>query len=281
MSISAQGGFGSRMTNTTLQNKHITMESISLAASVLTRVGGLTITNTLLASWLTMAILIGVGIIATRRLKLIPSGLQNGVELVVEQFLGLAQSVTGDRRRASMFLPIVLTLFLFVLVNNWIQLIPGFGAFGWHTTAGEFVPLLRGANSDLNVTLGLALVTVALTQYFGIREKGLLGWVRHYFHNPLSGGIVLVILGIGVGAFVGLLEVVSEFVKIVSLSFRLYGNIFAGENLLETIGHLSPYLVPVPFMLLEVIVGAVQAAVFSLLTLVFLSIITTPAESHS
>jgi F-type H+-transporting ATPase subunit a len=227
-----------------------------------------------------MAILTGFAFIATRRAQLIPSPLQNGAELIVEQFLGLAQSVTGDRRRAIMFLPIVLTLFLFILVNNWIQLIPGFGAVGWQTNHDGFVPLLRGANSDLNVTLGLALVAVVLTQFFGIRERGLRGWVAHYFHNPLSGSIVLVVLGVAVGAFVGLLEVVSEFVKIVSLSFRLYGNIFAGENLLETIGHLSPYLVPVPFMLLEVIVGVVQAAVFSLLTLVFLSIITTPASTQ-
>lgn len=256
------------------------MESISLAAPVLWHIGSFPITNTLLASWLTMAILIAVGLAATRRARLVPTGIQNGVELVIEQFLGLAQSVTNDRRRAVMFLPIVLTLFLFVLVNNWIQLIPGFGAFGFHTAAGGFIPLLRGADSDLNVTLGLALVTVVLTQYFGIREKGIYGWVKHYFHNPLQGGIALAILGIGVGVFVGLLEVISEFVKVVSLSFRLFGNIFAGETLLSTIGGLSPYLIPVPFMLLEVIVGVVQAAVFALLTLVFLSIITTPVEEH-
>lgn len=254
------------------------IEEIHLAAATLTQLGPIPITNTLVASWLTMLVIAGFGFLAARRAQLIPTPLQNSAELVTEQFLGLAQSVTGDRRRAIMFLPIVLTLFLFILVNNWLQLIPGFGAFGWHTSTDGFVPLLRGANSDLNVTLGLALVTVALTQFFGIREQGVTGWIKHYFHNPLTGSIVLVILGIGVGAFVGLLEVVSEFVKIVSLSFRLYGNIFAGENLLETVGRLSPYLVPVPFMLLEVIVGVVQAAVFSLLTLVFLAIITTPAS---
>ncbi len=255
-------------------------EVTHLAAPVLWHLGQLPITNTLLASWLTMAILVVVGFIAARRAQLVPAGLQNGVELVVEQFLGLAQSVTGDRRRALTFLPIVLTLFLFVLVNNWIQLVPGFGALGFSTEHEGFVPLLRGANSDLNVTLGLALTTVVLTQFYGIKERGLFGWVKHYFHNPLSGGIALVILGVGVGAFVGLLEVVSEFVKVVSLSFRLFGNIYAGETLLSTIGGMAPYLVPVPFMLLEVIVGVVQAAVFSLLTLVFLSIITTPAEAH-
>ncbi len=255
------------------------MEGSHLAAPTLFYLGSVPITNAIVASWITMVVLTVFAVLATKTRALVPSKLQNAAELVVETFLGLAQSVTGDRRRAVMFLPIVLSLFLFVLVNNWIQLLPGFGAIGFQGEEG-FIPLFRGANSDLNVTLSLALISVILTQFYGIKEKGLFGWVKHYFHNPLSGGIVFVILGVGIGAFVGLLEVVSEFVKVISLSFRLYGNIFAGETVLETIGHLSPFIVPVPFMLLEVIVGAVQAAVFALLTLVFLSIITTPPEEH-
>lgn len=297
-----------------------------LAADTIFRVGALPITNTLLASWLSVAVLAAFAYFATKRRQLVPHGVQNLAEIIVEQFLGLAQGVTGDRRRAVMFLPIVLTLFLFVLVNNWIQLVPGFNAFGFTETSTtesalsvkesapttdthpvessgtaesslvaeetqspkesteeheeRFIPLFRGANSDLNVTLALALITVVLTQFFGIKEKGLKGWVGHYFHNPLSGGIVFVILGLGVGLFIGFLEVVSEFVKVVSLSFRLFGNIFAGETVLHTIGSLAAYVVPVPFMLLEVIVGVVQAAVFALLTLVFLSIITTPAQDQ-
>ncbi len=227
-----------------------------------------------------MAVLVVFAVVATRKRSLVPKGAQNVAEFIVEQGLQLAESVTGDRRRAIMFLPIVLPLFLFIVVNNWIQLIPGFSALGFHTTTGGFIHLFRGANSDLNVTLGLALMTVVLTQYFGIREQGIYGWVKHYFHNPLQGGIVFVLLGLGIGIFVGALEVISEFVKVISLSFRLFGNVYAGEALLSTMGGLAPYVVPVPFMLLEVIVGVVQAAVFALLTLVFLSIITTPLEEH-
>jgi len=257
------------------------MEETRLAADTLFHIGSWPIPNSIIASWLTMVILIVFAVLATRKKSLVPKGVQNVAELIVEQFLGLAESVTGDRRRAVMFLPIVLPLFLFIVVNNWIQLVPGFGALGFHTASGDFIHLLRGANSDLNVTLGLALMTVVITQYFGVKEKGVYGWVRHYFHNPLEGGFIFIILGIGIGFFVGSLEVISEFVKIVSLSFRLFGNIYAGETLLTTIGGLSPYILPVPFMLLEVIVGVVQAAVFSLLTLVFLSIITTPMEHGS
>lgn len=256
------------------------MEETRLAADTLFHIGSWPIPNSIIASWLTMAVLIAFAFIATRKRSLIPKGAQNVAELIVEQFLQLAQSVTGDRRRAIMFLPIVLPLFLFIVVNNWIQLVPGFSALGFHTESGGFIHLFRGANSDLNVTLGLALMTVVLTQYFGIKEKGVYGWMTHYFHNPLSGGIGLVLIGVGVGIFVGALEVVSEFVKVVSLSFRLFGNVYAGETLLTTIGGLAAYIAPVPFMLLEVIVGLVQGAVFALLTLVFLSIITTPMEEH-
>ena len=253
------------------------MEESKLAADVVFHIAGWPITNSIVASWVTMLILVIFAFVATRRKQLIPKGIQNVAEMVVEQFLGLIQSVTNDRRRSIMFMPVVLTLFLFILVNNWMQLIPGFGALGFHQ-GGHFIPLLRGANSDLNVTLSLALITVILTQYFGVREKGVYGWIKNYFHNPMKGGIVLMVLGVGIAAFVGSLEVVSEFVKIVSLSFRLFGNIYAGETLLSTIGGLSPFVLPVPFMLLEVIVGVVQAAVFALLTLVFFSIITTPIE---
>ena len=253
------------------------MEETRLASDVIFRIAGWPITNSIIASWVSMLILVVFAFAATRKKSLIPKGIQNIGEMVVEQLLNLVQGVTGDRRRAIMFLPIILTLFLFIAVNNWMQLIPGFGALGFHSN-GHFIPLLRGANSDLNITLSLALITVGLTQFFGVRENGVYGWIRHYFHNPMEGGIALIILGMFIGVFVGALEVVSEFVKIVSLSFRLFGNIYAGEILLSTIGGLSPFILPVPFMMLEVIVGVVQAAVFSLLTLVFFSIITTPIE---
>jgi len=255
---------------------------ISLAPEIVARIGGFPITNTLLMSWLVISSLVIIALVTTRKISLVPAGAQNLMELVVENLYSLCESVSPWHART--FFPIVATFFLFILASNWFGLIPGLNAVGLfeHTAAGtQFVPLFRSAASDLNTTLALALISIVLTQYFGLRFKGLSGYIKHYFHNPLHGGIAFLVLGLLIGAFVGFLEVVSEFVKVVSLSFRLFGNIYAGEVVIHTISGLLSYIAPVPFLMLETIVGFVQATVFALLSLVFFSIISQPTEEQA
>ncbi len=256
---------------------------ISLKPEVITHIGSLVITNTILMMALVSIILVSLAFVGTRSLNIIPKGIQNFLELIIETFYNLCLSISPKHGRV--FLPIIATFFLFILTANWLGLVPGLGAFGWleHTDKGtHLVPFFRSAASDINITISLALISVVLTQYFGLRFKGIYGYFSHYFHNPLHGGIAFIVLGIFIGSFVGFLEVVSEFVKVVSLSFRLFGNVYAGEVVIHTISGLFSYIAPVPFLMLETIVGIVQATVFALLSLVFFSIISNqPAETTS
>ncbi len=252
---------------------------VPLAAETIGHIGKFAVTNSLLMGWVVISTLAILSIFATRKLTKVPGKLQNVLELIIEAADNMIRDLAGDKGRA--FLPLVLTFFIFIMMSNLMGLLPGLSAIGfWEKLEGHrvFVPLLRSGNSDLNITLGLGLVSVVMTQYFGIKYKGLYGYFKHYFHNPLSGGIAFVIAGLGIGIFVGVLEVISEFVKIVSLSFRLFGNIYAGEAVLTTVSGISQYIAPLPFLMLESLVAVVQAAVFSLLTLVFISIITAGHE---
>jgi F-type H+-transporting ATPase subunit a len=233
-------------------------------------------------AWLVMIVLVWLAVKIRKNIASSPNKIQNSAELVIEALYDLVKQVAGDR--AKTFFPIITTIFFFILASNWIGLLPGVSSIGFYEHLhGKivFVPFLRSSAADLNITLGLGIITVVLTQYFGIRFKGIYGYIRHYFHNPLKGGIALILLGVLLGAFVGALEVVSEFVKIISLSLRLFGNVYAGEVVIGTISGIMGYIAPVPFLLLETIVGLVQAAVFSLLTLVFFSIISQPIDHES
>jgi len=255
---------------------------IPLGPEPITHLGSLPITNSLLMSWLVISTLLILALLIRSQLKMRPGRLQNAVEFIMETLYGLVESVAGTR--AKHFFPVVATFFFFILFSNWFGLIPGLNAIGineHHHGVTTFVPLFRSVAADLNTTLALALISVVLTQYYGIRFKGIYGYVQHYFHNPLQGGIGLILLGVLIGAFVGALELVSEFVKVISLSFRLFGNIYAGEVVISTISGLLSYIAPVPFLLLETIVGAIQAIVFALLSLVFFSIISQPVQNDS
>jgi F-type H+-transporting ATPase subunit a len=247
-----------------------------------------TIPNTLPAAWLSMLLLILVAFFAFRRSKLIPSGLQNALETVVEALLRFIEGIVGEEA-GRRFLPLVGTFFIYILISNLMGLLPGFGSIlvtGLHAGHITKVPLLRSTNADLNTTIALALVSVGATQYFGLRTLRLgylskffnFGRLRQFFaalagRRPRPKGMELVIdflLGF-VDAFVGILELISEFIKIVSFSFRLFGNIFAGEVLLIVIGFLATFVAPLVFMGLEVFVGFVQALIFSMLSLIFFS----------
>jgi F-type H+-transporting ATPase subunit a len=201
----------------------------------------------------------------------------------------MADSVTSDRKKTAKFLPIVLALFLFILVSNWMGLLPGVGTIGFVENAEHgkvFVPLLRGATADLNTTLAIALFSVVMSHIFGIL---MVGFWKHFnkfvnfhalqqiFHKFKKDPTIIMVNPIKV--FVGLIEIVGEIAKIASLSLRLFGNIFAGEVLLASMMAISAFILPLPFMFLELIVGIVQALVFAILTLAFMSIASS-AEEH-
>lgn len=246
------------------------MPHISIAAEELLTVGGLSITNTFVAASFVTGILCLGAYLLSRQIRLVPTGTQNVFEMVIEALLGLMEGIFGSRERAEQYLPIIATLFLFIIASNWFGILPGVGALGifLHKDGHElFVPFLRSAASDLNVTLALGIVAMTLVNVSGVSALGVWNHIRKFFtlSNPIN-------------FFVGILELISEFAKIISFSFRLFGNVFAGEVLLVIVGSLAPYGAPVPFLLLEVFVGFIQALVFAMLTMVFISIAT--AKHH-
>src|SRR3989344_7026376 len=224
----------------------------------------LPITNTLLTSWIVMVVLIGIALILKFKVNIIPSRVQSVFEIIIDFIYTTAEQLAGDKK-AKVFFPFVATFFFFILFSNLIGLFPGFGTI---TFRGE--PLLRSMNSDLNMTLGLALFSAFITHFFALKYLGVVDYLKKWFTlNPIF-------------LFVGLLELVGEVTKVVSLSFRLFGNIFAGEVVLSTVASIFAFVVPLPFYFLEIIVGFVQATVFMMLTLVFMVLLSEKhgAESH-
>ncbi|MFZ5919353.1 MAG: F0F1 ATP synthase subunit A [Chloroflexota bacterium] len=231
--------------------------------------------NTFPATWLTMLILILLAILGTRKMKMVPGGLQNVVEAVVEMFYNFIEGVAGEKAR--WFFPLIATFFFFILISNWMGLLPGVGSVGVyaeHHGHQVLVPFLRGANADLNTTLALALISVAATQYIGLRSQGI-KYLRKFF--TFKGSAVY---ERPINAFVGILELLSEFIKILSFGFRLFGNIFAGEVLLIVMAFLATFIASLPFMGLELFVGLVQALIFSMLSLVFFMMATVSHDEH-
>ena len=243
---------------------------ISLAAEEIFHIGGFAVTNSLLLSTLTLLLLSGVAFFSRGKLALIPGKIQNLAEYITEALLGLMDSVLGERRLSEKYFPLVATIFIFIRSANWLGLLPGIGSIvgRGHETA----PLLRSPASDLNFTLALALIAVFGVNLFGVLAIGFISHMKKFidFRNPIT-------------FFIGILEFISEIAKIISFSFRLFGNVFAGEVLLTIIAFLVPYIIPLPFLFLEIFVGFIQAFVFAMLSLVFIAMATAehPAESHS
>jgi len=222
------------------------------------------------------------------KLKKIPGKVQGVTEMIFEWFLETFDSVTSDRKKSLMFFPLVFSFFIFILLNNWFGLLPGVGTVGQVVSEhGELVliPYLRGGTADLNTTLALALIAVIASHAFGVFKIG--AWthfnkfinIKAFLEIPQKIRKEPTIIFINpIKAFVGIVEIIGEVAKIASLSFRLFGNIFAGEVLLASMATLVAWLVPIPFMFLELIVGVVQALIFALLTLAFLTINTM--EEH-
>ncbi len=242
---------------------------ISLKAESILHLPGFDVTNSLLLSVIVLVCLGIAAFVLRRKLTLVPAMAQNAAEMFLEGTLGLMDSVLGRRALSEKYLPVVATIFLFVLCSNWIGLLPGVGSFTIATPHSPTTPLLRAPSADLNFTLGLAVLAVTITHIFGIAAIGIKSHAHKFFNfsNPIN-------------FFVGILELVAEFAKMISFSFRLFGNIFAGEVLLIIVAFLAPYVVPLPFLFLEVFVGLVQALIFAMLTLVFLAGSITTHPEH-
>ncbi len=246
---------------------------ISLVPEVIMYIGEFPITNTFVMTILISVIIIIGSLVLNRKNASVPRGFQNLVEFVLEGLLKLVDGVTGNREQTMRFFPIVATIFIFVILSNWIELVPGLGTIGVnqiHQGEEVFVPFIRSPSADLNMTAAIAMFAVISAQFMGITAIGVRKYAGKFFVNPFKKPYFI-------GTFVGLLEIISEFAKIISFSFRLFGNIFAGEVLLLVMLSLVAYLVPVPFLFLELFVGFIQALVFAMLTLVFFKM---AAEAH-
>ena len=251
------------------------------------RVGPVQFTNSMVITWSVALILIVVAQLATRKVQLIPAGLQNFVEWLVEGMYDFFGEILGADLVKKTFW-FFCTLFVFILFTNWFGLVPGVGTVGWGATdaAGHFhlkEPILRGGNADLNMTLAMALTFFALWTVWSLQSLGPGGFLKHIFWGGGGSGFMGLFM-VAIFFFVGVIEVISIAFRPVSLSFRLYGNIFAGENILESMMVLVPWLgwiLPLPFYFLELLVGLVQALVFALLTSVFTALMCAHHdESH-
>jgi len=250
-------------------------EGLTRQAVEIARPLGFPITNSMVVTWIVAAGLIILARTATRDMKRVPGGLQNFLEWLIEGLYGFLEAIMGRHlvKRTFWFFA---TVFIFILSANWFGLIPGIGTIGWgHRTVEGFTidePLFRGANADLNLTFAMACVFFACWIVWALQEVGLAGILKELFAPKGESAGLMKVLMVIVFFAVGCLEVISILVRPVSLGFRLYGNVFAGENMLETMSNLAPgfnWLVPIPFYLLELLMGLVQALVFMLLTAVF------------
>jgi F-type H+-transporting ATPase subunit a len=288
--------------------------AIKIQPDVIFRPFGFPITNTLLCTWISIVVLVVFFFFATRRRDLIPSGMQNFAEWAVEALLGIVQGVSG-KEKGKKFFPLVATLFLFIFLSNLLDVFPGVDTVGWIDTSAighlssspwlgifpqntpvfgfllfgalsnKLIPWIRPATTDLNLNFAMAIIVVITVQAFGFYSLGPKNHLGHYFNfgtlfrsiihfNP--GGLMQGVIEV----FVGLLEIIDELARILSLSFRLFGNIFAGSIVLAVFAFVLPFVSDIVFIPFEVFIAFVQALVFSLLTLVYLEIATSSHTAH-
>lgn len=248
------------------------------------------ITNALLTSWITVIVIIVLSFIIRFKLKEIPRGIQNFFEVIIEGAFSLCDQVTNSRALSIKIFPIAISVFFFILVNNWFGILPlgGFGLIEKGETSAVFVPFLRGGTADINTTIALAVMAVVGANMFGVFSIGIWKTFNKYVNLKVIGQIgekirrdPSVIIVAPITFFVGLIEIVGEFAKIASLSFRLFGNVFAGEVLLVSVAALVGYIVPIPFLFLEILVGVIQALIFSVLLVVYFTIASTDHDEHN
>jgi len=244
------------------------MEEISLKAQQLFNIGNFSVTNGLLLTLFASLVLIAFSLVLRNKIKLIPGKLQGAAEMGVEGLLGLMESTLGSMEKAEKYFPLVATIFIFILTSNLLGTFPGVGSVMFEKGGSE-VPLFRSPAADLNFTLAFAVISVMLTNLIGMASVGAFKHLGKYFNFSSP-----------VNFFIGILELISEAAKIISLSFRLFGNVFAGEVLLTIISFLAPYIIPLPFLFLEIFVGMIQAFIFAMITLVSIALHTTTHENH-
>lgn len=269
---------------------HAESGGLPAAAPRVLEIGPFQVTNSMVLTWIVAVALIVFAQIATRNIRAIPEGAQNFWEWLVESLHDFLEGIIGADLVKKTFW-FFATIFIFILSANWFGLIPGVGSVGWgHPDAGGALhhisdPLFRGANADLNMTLAMSMVFFACWILWALQANGAKGFVLHIFGPKGDTAGLLKVLMVFVFMLVGVLEVVSILFRPVSLSFRLYGNIFAGENMLETMallgGQAFGWLLPIPFYFMELLVGLVQALVFMLLTAVFTLLICQHDEEHA
>ena len=242
------------------------MEEISLKAQQLFTLGSYNVTNGLLLTLVVSIILISLAFIISRRINIIPGKLQSVAEIGVEGLLNLMESTLGSASKAQKYFPLIATIFIFILTSNLLGIFPGVGSLMFKNGSTE-VPLFRSPAADLNFTLAFAVISVIVTNIIGMAAVGVFKHLSKFFNfsSPIN-------------FFIGILELISEIAKIISLTFRLFGNVFAGEVLLTIIFFLAPYFIPLPFMFLEIFVGMIQAFIFAMITLVSISLHTATHE---
>ncbi len=275
---------------TTVQqtNTEISHE-VTLYAEQVGHIGSFPITNALLTSWLAVGLIVLISLIIRFSIKKVPGKLQSAFELILDAAYDLCDQVTGSRKITTRVFPLAIAIFFFVLFNNWLGILP-LGGFGIVETSGEhsaFLPFLRSGTADINTTIALAVIAVIGSNIFGIMSIGAWKTFNKYVNLKALGGMVtkvkkdpMVLLTAPITFFVGILELVGEVAKVASLSFRLFGNVFAGEVLLGAMAAILAYVLPVPFLFLEVFVGLIQALIFSMLTLVYFTIASQDHEEH-
>jgi F-type H+-transporting ATPase subunit a len=286
--------------NHTEQNTEVTTEAVqitetghselahesTLYAEPIAHIGNFTITNALFTSWIVVGIILIIAIAIRVKLKKVPKGIQNLFEIIIDGALSLCDQVTSSRKITNKAFPIVFSVFFVVLLNNWLGILPlgGFGLIENTEHGRAFIPIIRSGTADINGTLPLAILSVLGANLFGVISIGLWKTFNKYVNLKALGGIFtkirkdpMVLLTAPIMVFVSALELIGEFAKIASLSFRLFGNVFAGEVLLASMGAIMAYVLPTPFLLLEVFVGVIQAFIFGILTLVYYTI---AAQDH-
>jgi len=262
-----------------------------LPAEVVFHLFGLSITNSVVAAWVTIIVLVLFVFLVTRRLRVIPNRWQMLLEFGLGALLSFCQRVAGEKN-GRRFFPIVATIFLFVAFNAWLSLLPGFGSILVTNPEGHEVHLLRAANTDINTPLAIALMSFVFVEFFGLRSLGIrylgkfvnvsqfLAALRQLAKGKLLAGLNALLTGV-INIFVGFVEALSELVRIVSFTLRLFGNMTAGEILLLIATFLIPFVFAMPFYGLELLVGFVQALIFGGLTLIFLTVaVASHGEEH-
>lgn len=263
--------------------------TVELPSEPVAHIGHFAVTNSLIASWLTMIVLVGLSILLTRKMKLIPGKRQAMAEAIVEGLLNFVESVAG-KKHARMLFPGVATIFIYVITNAYLALFPFFGSIGVIEHDGKFAPLFRAANTDVNVPLSIAIMSFFFVESWGMRALGVSHYIGEFvnvrqmvqglkelFTGKIGQAVVNIAFGF-INLFVGVLEIFSHLIRMLSFTFRLFGNMTAGEILILVSCFLIPLVFTIPFYGLELLIGLIQALIFSGLTLVFGTIAVSPHE---